>query len=632
MKHIFLTGIAFGMVAAIPAAAQTGREGGFADHGIAAPTAITRGATAAIDAAGRRLVLIWLSSSGSISQLAIDVETGEAEQIAVPGPAGAPFAVLHSSRNLWYGHLSGYFYEFDPDTLSFTFSGETPRNWAGALTEAPDGVIWGILNPDGHLISFNPDTRELADHGVINEETWVQIPRTIAADDDGWVYAGTGTAKGQVVGYNIATGEIRKYVPEADRGYGNGQLFRGIDGNVYASCPGAGWGWHRLSGGEATPVEERPARSPIRAGAQHSVFREFGDGSSIAALDVPNRLLVIKEADETEHEIRFDYESAGANITSMAAGPFGRIYGSTSHTMRFFSYEPAIDELVDHGGVPAIGDGNFCAITYLGEYVYGTQYSGGGLWQVDPIRPWQPTAEDDTQNPRRLAHWPRDIMRPRTILAHPDGKHLLMAGYATDGLIGGGIGIYNTESGDDSLLNAEEHLLRGQSCITLKALPDGDLIGGTDVVSAWAEQIATEAELFIIDWGTREIAFRTVPVAGDARIISIEVGPDELVYGLSGNSTLFVFDPQTRTVVHTESFADYGGVPRHALHVGPDGNMYALMHRAVVRVRPGGTEHQKLADSPVTISAGGALHEGALYFASGTHVWSYEIPGLAGDE
>jgi len=51
-----------------------------------------------------------------------------------------------------------------------------------------------------------------------------------------------------------------------------------------------------------------------------------------------------------------------------------------------------------------------------------------------------------------------------------------------------------------------------------------------------------------------------------------------------------------------------------------------------VRIMPGGTEHQKLADSPVTISAGGALYDGALYFGSGTHLWSYEIPGLAGDE
>ncbi|MGI5817118.1 MAG: hypothetical protein ACOX9R_03355 [Armatimonadota bacterium] len=630
MKPVLLWCATLGLLTTGPGAAQVQRQNGFADHGVAAPTAISRGTTAAIDSEGRRLVLIWLRSSDSISQLAINVDTGEVTQVEVPGPSGAPFAVLHSSRNLWYGHLSGHFYEFDPDSLTFTFVGETPRNWAGALTEAPDGVIWGILNPDGHLISFNPDTRELADHGVVNQETWVQIPRAIAADDPGWVYVGTGNAKAQVIGYQIATGEIRRYVPETDRAYGEGQLFRGTDGHVYARAPGSGWDWHLLNAGEATPVgEPQVSRAPIRAGAQSSVFRDFGDGSSIATLNVPDRLLVVREADGTEREIRFDYDFGGANITSMASGPYDRVYGSTSHTMRFFTYEPATDELIDHGGVPAIGDGNFCAITHVDRHVYGAEYAGGRLWQVDPARPWRPAVEGDDQNPRMLARWRRDIMRPRTVLAHPDGRHVLMAGYAVDGLIGGGIGIYNLETGEDELLTAEEHLLPGQSCITLKALPDGRLVGGTDVTSAWAEQTATEAELFIIDWDTREIAFRTVPVEGDVRIVSIEVGPDGMVYGLSGNSTFFVFDPQTNAVVHSESFAEYGGVPRHALHAGHDGNIYALMTRTILQIAPGGREHLRLAESPVGISAGGALHEGVLYFAAGTRVWSYEIPAGA---
>lgn len=628
MNRLLASCVGLAVVNAPVSGAEVERREGFADHGVAAPTAISRGTTATVDAEGRRLVLIWLYASGNISLLAIDADSGEVTQVDVPGPAGAPFAVLHSSRNLWYGHLSGHLYEFDPDSLSFTFSGRTPGQWAGALTEAPDEVIWGILNPDGHLISFNPDTRELKDHGVVNEETWVQIPRSIAADDRGWIYAGTGSAKGQVVGYDSETGELRRYVAEADRQYGTGHVHRGQDGRVYARVAGSGWEWHALSGGEATAVEQ-PAvgREAIRSGAQSAVFREFGDGSSIAVLDVPDRLLVIREADGAEREMRFDYEGGGAGMTSLAAGPLGRIYGSTAHTMRFFSYDPATDEIIDHGGVPAIGDGNFCAIARLGDHVYGAEYAGGRLWEVDPARPWQPTAEGEAQNPRVLAGWPRDIMRPRTALAHPGGRHVLMAGYARDGLIGGGIGIWDLDTGEATLLNAEEHLLRGQSCITLKALADGNLVGGTDVTSAWAEEVATEAELFILDWETKELVFRTVPVPGDVRIISLEVGADGLVYGLSGNSTFFVFDPEQRRVVHSESFSAYGGVPRHALHAAPEGRLFALMSRAVLEIMPGGAEHLKLADTPVGISCGGALVDGVLYFGSGTRLWSFEVAG-----
>ena len=50
MDSILLTGIALSLVVAVPAAAQVQRHDGFADHGIAAPTAITRGATATVNA------------------------------------------------------------------------------------------------------------------------------------------------------------------------------------------------------------------------------------------------------------------------------------------------------------------------------------------------------------------------------------------------------------------------------------------------------------------------------------------------------------------------------------------------------------------------------------------------------
>ena len=626
MRPFFLVCTAIGLTATLPTMAQIERRDGFADHGIAAPTAISRGTTTAINAEGKRLVLIWLNSSGSVSQLAIDIDSGETQQIPVPGPTGAPFAVLHSSRNLWYGHLSGHFYEFDPDTLTFTFAGETPKNWAGALTEAPDGVIWGILNPAGHLLSFNPDTRELKNHGIVNEEDWVQIPRRIAADDAGWVYCGTGSAKAQVVGYQIATGEIRKYIPEADRQYGNGEVFRGVDGNVYAQAPGSGFSWHRLYNGEATPVEKPADRVLIKAGWQGSVFKEFGDGSMIANLEVPNRFMIIKEADGTEREFRFNYQSEGANIASVGLAPSDKICGSTSHTMRFFTYEPATDELIDHGGVPAIGDGQFAAITHMGDYVYGTEYAGGRMWQVDLQKPWQPTAEGDEQNPRPLAQWRRDIMRPRTILAHPDGKHVLMAGYAVDGLIGGGIGIYNLETEEASLLTAQDDLFPGQGCMTMEALPNGNVIGGTDVTSDWAEQVATEAELFILDWETKKVIFHTVPVPNDVSIEGIEVGPDGMVYGLSGKATFFVFDPEKQTVVHSESFSEYGRVPHHSLHAGDDGYIYALMTRGIVRITPGTFEHIKLATPPTGVNRGGVLHNGVLYYGAGTHLWSYEIP------
>ena len=232
-------------------------------------------------------------------------------------------------------------------------------------------------------------------------------------------------------------------------------------------------------------------------------------------------------------------------------------------------------------------------------------------------------------NPRVLAQWHRDICRPRTALAHPDGKHVMMAGFAGYGLCGGGIGIVNLETGEDTLLAADKDLLSGHSCITLKALPNGDLVGGTSVSApGGGHATATEAELFIVAWETRKLIFHTVPVPGDGNIISIHVPADGLVYGLSGGSTFFVFDPAARKVVHSESFGAYGGVPRHALQLGPDGRLYAMLSKAIVRITPGTFEHEKLVQTPVGITAGGAFVNGRLCFASGSHVWTYRVPGL----
>ncbi|HCU35572.1 MAG TPA: hypothetical protein DGT21_08975 [Armatimonadetes bacterium] len=229
-------------------------------------------------------------------------------------------------------------------------------------------------------------------------------------------------------------------------------------------------------------------------------------------------------------------------------------------------------------------------------------------------------------NPRILAQWAEDVCRPRTALAHPDGVHVMMGGFAGYGLCGGGIGIYNMQTGEGTLLSAEKDLLPGHSCITLKALPDGNLVGATSVSAPGGGQtIATEAELFILDWETKSVVFRTVPVPNDGNIVSIEVAPDGVVYGLSSTAVFFVFDPRKKEVVHSESFAAYGHAPRHAFQLSPDGRLFALLNKAIVEIEPGTFGHTKLADTPVSISAGGAFVDGKLVFAGNSHIWSYQV-------
>lgn len=232
-------------------------------------------------------------------------------------------------------------------------------------------------------------------------------------------------------------------------------------------------------------------------------------------------------------------------------------------------------------------------------------------------------------NPYTVAGWHEDICRPRAALAHPDGKHFVMAGYAGYGFVGGGIGIYDIETRQSQLLTAKNDLLPGHSCIALRALPNGDLVGGTDISApGGGHPIAKEAELYLMDWKTRKLAFHTVPVPGQTSIVSLAVGADGMVYGLTGGAVFFAFDPTARKVLHTESFATYGAAVRHGLQTGPDGAIYALMSGAILRITPGTLRHELLARPPAPITAGGALVKGQLCYAANTRVWTYKVPGL----
>jgi hypothetical protein len=236
-------------------------------------------------------------------------------------------------------------------------------------------------------------------------------------------------------------------------------------------------------------------------------------------------------------------------------------------------------------------------------------------------------SSDKPANPQELASWRDDICRPRTVLAHPDGAHAIMAGFADYGRCGGGLGIFNIETGEKTLLSAEKNLLSGHSTITLKCLPNGDLVGGTSIdAPGGGHPIAKEGEIYILNWKTKKITWHMVPVPGDGNIISIQVSAKGLIYGLSSNSTFFVLDSKSKQIVHKENFAIYGGVPFHALHFGSNNKLYAMLSKAIVEINCDTFVHKKLTDTPMIISAGGALVNGDLCFASGSHVWTYQIP------
>ena len=741
----------------------------FHDYGVGARVAECRGIATTQTADGRNLVIVNSLDLGPTGWILVtDIDSGQTRQFYYPESIrqSAPFGSLMSSNGKFYTAQGSVLVEFDPSSGEFTYNGRPAATSPYlSFTQDAEGLIWAGGCGAIHLVSFDPQTRETRDHGVMDPAE--QYLSYLATDDRGWVYCGIGTARYNIVAYNPTTGEKRQLIDEAERALGTATVYPTVDGKA---CGIAGGKTLLLHDGTAQVVE----RAQIAAKANDGFFYwgqstgTWPDGRAVK-VDLPSRYMEVTEADGSKRRIDLDYETEGASVTSLGAGPEDIVYASSCHPMHLLRLDTGERELVDLGPVPRVGGGNFCSITTQQGIVFGAQYAAGGLWYYDPLKPWNPgtakrqdlrlKSEDllqagrmtdghfthlkdldalffcgdkfgaegtftlraaeagtyslyllplksvryckvafslngeslgepydaramDTRpgemltygpfdlepgehtftvrlleqegqepwfslcsldfttehleapvpiptNPDMVAQWKEDICRPRAALAHPDGVHVLMAGFAGYGMCGGGVGIYNMDTGESQLLTAEEHLIPGHSTISLQALPNGDLVGGTSISApGGGHTVAEEAELWIMDWESKAIIYRVVPVPGDGNINSMLAAPDGLVYGLSSSSTFFVFDPEARQIVHSESYKAYGAVPRHALHSGPDGMIYAMMSKAILRITPGTFAHEKLADAPVGIEAGGALVNGRLCFSHGSHVWTYDIPGL----
>jgi hypothetical protein len=417
MRLVTAIGAGFCVVLGVHAGlAQDGD--GFTNHGVAADVSRHHGAAAVATTDGSRFLLAWLHSYGDISKIAVNVDTGETMQFDPAGPpagCGGPFCSLRSSQNRWYTHSSGYFYEFDPEQMEFSFVEPLdPNRCSMSAMEDPSGVIWLALYPTAELLSFNPDARELVNHGPLNDETWPQYPqRGLAMDQSGWIYTGIGNVMSQVVGYNPADGETRSFLTEDQRRVGTGRVHLAADGNVYATAPE--WGWHLMSAGEATPVESPPGDVMHHGGRASSSdglpLLTFPDGSRISRLSVEERSLVVEEAGGEERTVEFDYVSGGSLVVGMVPSPTGEIYGVTGRPNYIFRFAPQTGEMSS----TALWGGRWNAMTMLGDRPFGGIYTQGWLVTFDFDQPVDP-GDEPGRNPPAL-HQRRAARRP------PRGAH-----------------------------------------------------------------------------------------------------------------------------------------------------------------------------------------------------------------
>jgi len=606
----------------------------FYHHGVATPVSNHRGIVATVDGENRDVVLAWLfDCRGGYALLMVDAMTGKSEEIPMPfSPDGdCPYASILSSKNKFYTHFNSHFVEFDPVKRAFTFEAKTAPQMAMGMTEDDAGLIWSVTYPASGVASFNPDTREFKDYGHVYKENWAQYQRSVAADDKGWIYFGIGNTASQIIAFDPLSGEAKPMVPEAERITGSGYVCRYMNGRVYGHAGGgAADAWYEFYEGACTKSAEpvQLQKKKIITDSQGLFHREFPSGKYLKTCDLVNRILEIQDLKTgAVNSYPFEYTSEGANIMGVAAAPDGTICGGTAFPMRFFSYNPKSDTWINRESY-----GQWNTVVRQGDRFFVGGYGGGFLLEWDAGKEWVPTEKDKQGcNPLFLTECTPVIHRPHELLAHPDGKTLVLAGTPGYGYTGGGLLFWNRES-QERILVEHTDIIPEHSTMSLAVLPNNRLLGGTTTsAGTGGEKKANEAELYVMDMASKRVEWHEVIFPGVQEYTDLCTVLDGLVYGMADCRKFFVFDPAQQKVIYEQDTIEQFGVSCH--QQGPrvfvlraDGALYMLFRKGVAQVDLKTHSITMLAESPVPIGPGGDILDGRIYFGSNSHLYSYLVP------
>ena len=607
---------------------------GFFDHGVASPISNHRGVVSTVDGNGKNVVLVWLfDHRGGYSLLMIDAETGKSEEFPVKFDPrqDTPYSSILSGDNKFYTLFSDHFTEFDPVKRAFTFTQKTMPQMAMSMTEDDNGKIWAVTYPNSGLVAFDPKKKELKDYGYVNKENWRQYQRTIVSDDAGWIYFGMGNASSQIVSFDPNTGQAKAILPANERKLGTAAVYRDQNGKVYGrALESSDNEWYEFYKGEYKKIGEYKDRKPVNqiTGSQSLFHRNFPDRSILKNLDLVNRILITENPkSKIRKEVSFDYTSDGAIVMGIGTAPDGTIVGGTAFPMRFFNYDLKKDKWVNREAL-----GQFNALINQNKKVYFGVYAGGHLIEWDPYKPWVTTKLDNpNSNPVHLTTVSPDIIRPYRIIAHPDGKTIIMGGTPQYGATGGGLLFYDNKAKSKVLLKDDE-VVKDQTSMSLVPLPNGKLLGGTTTSpGTGGEKRAKEALLYIMDMTGKKIEWQEAIFPGVQEYSEMRMMPGSLVYGITDKRKFFVFDPAVKKVVYTRDIsAEFGPTtaeqsPRIFVD-GPKGELFILFAQgAIVQVIPETYEMKLIATAPGPIKAGGDYAHGRIFFVSGSHLMSYKL-------
>ena len=604
-------------------------QNGFIDHGPVGFRVNTRGWVSTHDGNGNDVVLVWLRDANDGWLGMITIDTGEfAEFHPNDRSMAAPYASLLSTNNRFYA-CNHHFVEFDPSVPGFTFVHEdvddgTP--YAMSMTEDDAGIIWAATYPDMTLVRFDPEAQAYTEFGPIYEHPSAMYPRSIAADAAGWIYVAINPAAGQLLIVDRDTGDATPVLSDDETATeGPIAVTRATDGAVYAEVEDR---WIKLEQGVATELDEKPAFEPIDlvTGPQSLRHRELPSGGRVSELALGAAEPYLEVETPTGSTDCIHFQPSGGDVIPMrlAVSSDGTIVGGSSLPVQLFRYDPAADSWQKTNNF-----GQWNVVTPGEDSVFVGMYPAGALLEWDPTEPWNPPAEHERDleaNPAFLANSWRHLHRPFSVLAHPNGRDVIMGGQPDYGHTGGGLLIWDRQAESATVLTHEE-LIEHQIPRCLASLPDGTIFGGTDTHPAGGGvRKADCAQLFEFDLSTHSITWTAAPLDDVDRYQDLTVTSDGTVLGIADGDRFFVFDPAEASILH-EQHLDEPTIDHQGPHIfveGPEDRVFVLFRNGrIAEYDPTTYGLHTVATSPMPIRNGGGIHNNRLFFATDTNVYSW---------
>ncbi|HEY2670433.1 MAG TPA: hypothetical protein VGJ07_08670 [Rugosimonospora sp.] len=574
--------------------------------------------------------------------------------IRVPSGSGIARAMAVSpvDGTVYFGTSdTGDLYNYRPGDSQVTSLGvPVPGQVFWGLSIGSDGLVWGGTYPGGLVFSYDPATGQVHNYGqAIAGETYIEALEQVG----GRIYVGS-SPNAKLASLDPATGTFTQIDLPADHASTDiyklnlrgTLLFVSTDrtyildtttGTWGDQLPGTGRGVSPVDPATGNTIYYKTSAGPVAtynldthavqtlSWAPNAAPESWGwidladpnlPGPSVAFTYYTNgRTYAYNPATAHTYYLQPTLMGSGDQLTVIGSGPDGNIYCGAYLTPpgmgRWDPDKKAFELLADSGQVEGYG-------SFHGDLVYG-RYPQGALYRYDLDKPWQ-----QGTNPAPPVTIGNEQNRPQSFV--DIGDQLAVSSVPETGRHGGAITLWNP---DTNAFSVYRNVVTNQTPVSL-VYRDGLIYGGTSINGGYGiDPITPEANLFVWDPVSHQTLFTAAPVSGATTVAGLAFDADGLLWGLAG-STLFVFNPANRKVIHKVTlFDDTDGSRYGNDHVllFESGQLYGVTANRLFRYDHGNDKVTVLYDGVATKLGARCLatdRYGALYFnAASSHLYRY---------